>query len=346
MHLNMIKLRDVHLMSCLIGGSADEDKALQFCCHDQRKELSYTENLPVADFLQRIKQLNKRVEFPAEAVRTALSSAQPAEATFRAASQNGAEQQQELNQDEQLEQRTVLSLKYRIEGTPAPLKWEWHLTSTDSVLLTFYRHMLKNALYTAASLSKNVHYLLDIVKKKDIEVQQYRRDGARHWRTTVATEPFDVEAFSAQNHQLLSAVAAFEPDDLKLDDIPTATSTIKSESAGCSTNVAAKCLSPRNRKRKAMETGKQHVERKVLQRRRVPQLQYKSSESQESELDAMFGQIKAESVKAEVESMVAGIKEETSPDDEVAKTELDEIMQLINRTEEQTKQILEEHQIA
>lgn len=81
-------------------------------------------------------QLNKRVEFPAEAVRTALSSAQPADATFRAASQNGAEQQQELNQDEQLEQRTVLSLKYRIEGTPAPLKWEWHLTSTDSVLLT------------------------------------------------------------------------------------------------------------------------------------------------------------------------------------------------------------------
>lgn len=81
-------------------------------------------------------QLNKRVEFPAKAVRTALSSAQPAEATIRAASQNGAERQQELNEDEQLEQRTVLSLKYRIEGTPAPLKWEWHLTSTDSVLLT------------------------------------------------------------------------------------------------------------------------------------------------------------------------------------------------------------------
>lgn len=64
---------------------------------------------------------------------------------------------------------------------------------------------------------------------------------------TVATEPFDVEAFSAQNKQLLSAVAAFEPDDQELDDIPTATSTIKTETAGCSTNVAAKCLSPRNR---------------------------------------------------------------------------------------------------
>ncbi|TDG39850.1 hypothetical protein AWZ03_013725 [Drosophila navojoa] len=333
-------------MSCLISGAADEDQVLQFCCHDQRKELSYSEDLPVAEFLKRIKQLNKRVEFPAEAVRTALSSAQPAEATFRAASQNGAEGQQETNQDdEQLERRTVLSLKYRIEGTPAPLKWEWHLTSTDSVLLTFYRHMLKNALHTAASLSKNVHYLLDIVKKKDIEVQQYRRDGARHWRTTVATEPFDVEAFSAQNKQLLSAVAAFEPAEQKLDDVPTATSTIKSESAGCSTNVAAKCLSPRNRKRKAMETGKQHVERKVLQRRRVPQLQYKSSESQESELDAMFGQIKAESVKTEVESTVPEIKEETSSDDEAPKTELDEIMQLINRTEEQTKKILEQHQI-
>lgn len=55
MYLNIIKLRDLHLMSCLISGAADEDNALQFCCHDQRKELSYSENLPVAEFLQRIK---------------------------------------------------------------------------------------------------------------------------------------------------------------------------------------------------------------------------------------------------------------------------------------------------
>lgn len=128
--------------------------------------------------------------------------------------------------------------------------------------------MLRNALHIASCLSKNQQYLLDVVKKKDIEVQQYRLDGARHWRSkaqglcidvsykypvflshlaTVATEPFDVEAFHAQNKQLMSAVAAYEPLDKTLDDEPAATSTVKSESVGSSSYAAAKCLSPRNR---------------------------------------------------------------------------------------------------
>lgn len=127
--------------------------------------------------------------------------------------------------------------------------------------------------------------------------------------------------------------------------MPKSTQQVSQNKCNCSYKLNASNVRFGCRKRKAMETGKQHVERKVLQRRRVPQLQYKSSESQESELDAMFGQIKAESIKAEVESIVAEIKEETSPDDEAPKTELDEIMQLINRTEEQTNKILEEHQI-
>lgn len=94
-----------------------------------------------------------------------------------------------------------------------------------------------------------------------------------------------------------------------------------------------------------METSKQHLERKVLQRRRVPQLQYKSSESQESELDATFGQIQADPVQIEVESTMAAIKQEPSPVMEAPKTELDEIMQLINRTAEETNKILKEHQV-
>lgn len=36
------------------------------------------------------------------------------------------------NTEEVEGQKSVLSLKYRVEGAPAPLKWEWHLTLVDN----------------------------------------------------------------------------------------------------------------------------------------------------------------------------------------------------------------------
>lgn len=100
-----------------------------------------------------------------------------------------------------------------------------------------------------------------------------------------------------------------------------------------------------------METGIQHVERKVLQRRRVPQLQYKNTESQESDLEASLAEAMSD-VKAEAEikqepsiALPTAIVSETNPAIESTKNELDEIMQLINRTAEQTNKMLEEHNV-
>ncbi|XP_064555562.1 uncharacterized protein LOC135440373 [Drosophila montana] len=374
MTLKIIQLNDVQLISCL-SGDVDNDDVLQFYCHDKINELSYNENLPVTQFQQRIRELNKRVHFPIKAVRTALSSAHPAEATLRCVQHNGAAEaepdvnmhgsiEQQPEQQEQ-EQHSVLSLKYRIEGAPAPLKWEWRLTGVDSAM--FYRCLLKDALHTATNLNENLQSLLDVVKKKDIELKQYRIEGAQLRRTTVATEPYDVDAFHVQHKQLLAAVAAYVKVGQALDGVPATAPIIKNETAvgvppmsadvattiPCSTAAtsSAKSISPRNRKRKAMETGIQHVERKVLQRRRVPQLQYKNTESQESDLDASFAQTMS-NVKAEAEikqesgiEIPTAIDPETKPIVESTKNELDEIMQLINRTAEQTNKMLEEHNV-
>lgn len=128
-----------------------------------------------------------------------------------------------------------------------------------------------------------------------------------------------------------------------------------------------------------METGIQHVERKALQRRRVPQLLYKDSQSQEEDLDACLEDVKPEQVEdthengikqkitnetrpntslqendiSEVEKvedvLENGIKQEAigatcreTSIHEVA-NELDDIMQMINRTAKQTNKMLEEH---
>lgn len=127
-----------------------------------------------------------------------------------------------------------------------------------------------------------------------------------------------------------------------------------------------------------METGIQHVERKALQRRRVPQLLYKDSQSQEDDLDACLEDVKPEHV--EENGIKQEITNETSPNisikefenkiseaekvEDVLETgikqeaveatsrgtlihevanELDDIMKMINSTAKQTNKMLEEH---
>lgn len=96
----------------------------------------------------------------------------------------------------QEQQQTVLSLKYRVEGAPAPLKWEWHLTLVDNAqaslavpshsdehnILTiysvkFYRCLMQDALSAATHLNKSVQSLLEVVRKKDVELNQFHIEG-------------------------------------------------------------------------------------------------------------------------------------------------------------------------
>lgn len=142
---------------------------------------------------------------------------------------------------------------------------------------------MKDALHTASDLNENLQSLLDVVKKKDIELKQYRIEGAQLRRSkkastylnyllymciciitaTVATEPYDVEAFHVQHKQLLAAVAAYVKVGQALVGVPATAPIIKNETTvgvppvsadvattiPCSTaaSSAAKSISPRNR---------------------------------------------------------------------------------------------------
>lgn len=100
-----------------------------------------------------------------------------------------------------------------------------------------------------------------------------------------------------------------------------------------------------------METGIQHVERKALQRRRVPQLLYKDSESQEDYVDASLEDVKSEPDEDIVENHIKqeaadAIDPETSlGDSEIKqdKNELDDIMRLINHAATQTNKMIKEY---
>ncbi|XP_034490875.1 uncharacterized protein LOC117794348 [Drosophila innubila] len=335
MTLTIIQMNELEIITSLKSGDAD---ALQFYCHDKKTELSYIECLPMDQFMQRIRQQNKRVHFPIKAVRAALSSANPMDCALSVTEtddvrgETGEEQEQKQKHEQKV--YTVLSLKYRIEGAPAPLKWEWHLTRIDSAL--FYRSILKDALHAASYLNENLNVLLELVKKKDVELKQYRLEGAQLRRTTVATEPFDVPAFQLQHKQMLMDVESFgqveqllsgssnvkndiEAETPKLTNVPTTIPCISSPID------QSKLISPRTRKRKAMESGIQHVERKALQRRLMPQLQYKNTESQEDDLDDEF--IKKEpTVKSEEDNELNNLDNsdlnDKSEDDDMLKLEL------------------------
>lgn len=134
-------------------------------------------------------QQNKRVHFPIKAVRAAFSSGNPMDCDLSVAQSDNATEKVGQGEEQEQEQKvcTVLSLKYRIEGAPAPLKWEWHLTIIDSALvianlnlclqvllyicillhiLQFYRSLLKDSLYAASYLNEKLNALVEVVKKK------------------------------------------------------------------------------------------------------------------------------------------------------------------------------------
>ncbi|KAH8394451.1 hypothetical protein KR222_006145 [Zaprionus bogoriensis] len=192
---------------------------------------------------------------------------------------------------------------------------------------------------------------------------QFRIEGFHLRRTTVVTGPFDMESFQAQHKQMLADASDYAQVGQVLNVAPTTQNKtpVKAEQSSgvastipCSSTAlgSGKTESPRSRKRKAMQSGIQHVERKALQRRLMPVLQYKDSESQEDDLEACV--LEVDKAEAEVEAEAADdedvveIKREepdTSFGEEITevKDELEDIMQLINRTATQTRKLLEEH---
>ncbi|XP_016967647.1 uncharacterized protein LOC108036164 [Drosophila biarmipes] len=269
------------------------NELLTFYLHKPGKNLSFSETVTKDEFQERLKMSNPRVKFPEDAVRLALLTADL------------------LQVDASAGQMSGLLLKYSMPNTTVPLKWLWKLNPMNG--FSFYRKICMNSMATAAGLRDQISVLIELLKAKDKELQQYRKDGHKLWRVTAVTKPFDVEAFNAEHQKLLDHAAAYqqvkeafadEPPSCRspalsspaLQDVkpktPSTGSTNSAESTTPGSKVplyyaaaSPKALSPRNRKRKALEANTYHLERKVMERRSKPQIKYKSSQSSE-ETDA------------------------------------------------------------
>ncbi|XP_034653583.1 uncharacterized protein LOC117891891 isoform X1 [Drosophila subobscura] len=275
----MLKLIEINRRKFVINFVATgPDTDFQLQCLDQELEQSYTESLAPSDFTKRLKTLNARVKFPEDDVRVVLVSGDPTHTSLSEANQEGA--------------GCVLQLKYKMLNN-MPLKWEWHLTHMDSAL--FYRKVFLDSISCASKMREQVFALTKLLQAKDEELKQYRIEGAQLRRGTVATKLFDLEAFNVMNEQMLTCSAnyrqltrAFDIKDSSITHFHGRTEASKvsdpTRSPASHSSKPTQKLSPRNRRRKAMETNKDHIERKVLRRRAQGKLEFKESQSTQEEI--------------------------------------------------------------
>ncbi|XP_052856581.1 uncharacterized protein LOC128264907 isoform X1 [Drosophila gunungcola] len=260
-----------HLLTCFEEG---DDGDLTFYILNSRKNVGYTETMPKNAFQLRLKMLNPRVKFPEDAVRRVLVETDPLHAELVG---------------------STLSLKYTMANTTVPLKWNWHLISLNSA--QFYRQICIHSMATAGVLQDQVLTLIEVLRSKDNELKQYRIEGCKLRRVTAVTKPFNIEAFMEEHQKLLDDARAYQKvKDIFALEIPANPSSafsspmleeakVKTPSTGSMETFSSK-LSPRNRKRKALESNTNHMERKVMQRRSKPQIEYKNSQSsQETNVD-------------------------------------------------------------
>ncbi|KAH8289564.1 hypothetical protein KR054_007169 [Drosophila jambulina] len=319
-----------YVTSCTVAAS----RSLTFYCHNEGAVQTFVETLPIDDFQQRLLSLNPRVKFPENAVRDTLLEGDTSQAAMAA----------EPNSDGVW----VLTLKYSMAETPAPLKWEWHLKPMDTV--KFYRQLLGDAIDVGHELQVLVSTLTKDLCAKDKELEQYRREGFQLRRTTVRTKTFDLLEFNEENKDLFEEAAAYkELGDIFPSNFPasyshsrgevasnpttpstTASSKSSSSVSGRTTSSPSSSSAPerattssssataaRCRKRKAQAINIDRLERKIKQRFQQPQLKYNSQSSQEDELadwlveGALNGVIKEEQQSEQKPKLDVTIKTET-----------------------------------
>ncbi|XP_017036142.1 putative uncharacterized protein DDB_G0274435 isoform X1 [Drosophila kikkawai] len=316
---------------------------LIFACHKEATLQSFEEVLHIEEFKKRLVNLNTRIKFPEEAVKTTLIKNNFSQSSM-ALEPNSAG-------------AFVLALKYPMAETSTPLKWEWHLKHTDTV--EFFREVLLETLEQGTTLRKIIRNLTKELCAKDNELQQYRREGYELRRTTVRTKTFDLLEFNADNQELLEESSAFgdlnsffqySHDSRRRSTPSTPSTTASSSSTGSSSTTASSSSSSnvthkttssssssntsvkpgssyspkvaRSRKRKAQAINSKRLEEKVKQRLLDPQVKFNSQSSQEDEL---VDWLVEGAVKVEPEHE---LKQEPKPEPDLTiKTETEEALQ-------------------
>ncbi|CAD7091160.1 unnamed protein product [Hermetia illucens] len=136
-------------------------------------ESLWKEDCSVREALARAREQNKRIEFDRETILSTLVHPPPS-AIFRRS-----------------EQGDELECKYRI--SERPFHFKWILRKCDQK--EYMEVITKPLLLSASSLAKQNEDLLNIIKQKDLEIEQYKLEGATLKRYKLITEKFNEDEF-------------------------------------------------------------------------------------------------------------------------------------------------------
>jgi len=148
------------------------------------------EEIANEDLLIRCKGMNRLVEATDEVfLRNALSLLQ-------------TEADHVIRSFVQADHETVLELHTCLDGLKFRIKF--FLKLANNILM--FEELTCPLLTVVADLEKRNQLLMDMIKKKDLEILEYKLEGAQISRKAVETEQFDADVFSLQCAEALSNV--------------------------------------------------------------------------------------------------------------------------------------------
>ncbi|XP_037930636.1 non-homologous end-joining factor 1-like [Teleopsis dalmanni] len=139
------------IMFCVVNGDTMEYKATNM-------DETYAEKLKISEVMNRVKELNKRIRFDEKTVCDTLTQRQPDD---------------EIWLDEHDDSKG-LKLKYMIRKCPFNFNFYLKKQAEEE-----HKYSLMVPLFkTIASLSEQIVELRDAVTRKDVEIQQFKKEGA------------------------------------------------------------------------------------------------------------------------------------------------------------------------
>jgi len=106
------------------------------------------------------------------------------------------------------ENELLLKIKYYISGVPFHFYWKLMKSNSD----VFFEEITKKLLVTLLNVQDQRFELIDIVKRKDLEINQYKAEGATLTRKNIATQPFCKQEFD-RKFELVYDSGLFEAKD-------------------------------------------------------------------------------------------------------------------------------------
>ncbi|XP_036318354.1 uncharacterized protein LOC118733179 [Rhagoletis pomonella] len=266
-----------------------EDKTYFFECAVQGDVIEYllydsNENWTAVktqeEVAQTLQLLNKRIKYDVATAYDTLQNTQPESANWMV---------KDHGVDASSASERILTLKYRVKG--CPFKFEWLLKREDKSLTIPLP--VNEVTSLVDRLPVQIEELLEVLRRKEDEIIQYRTEYGSLRRSTVATNPFDVnkfrERYAATDMKvkiLQKLIARWRVEHGQTDS--TQAAEISQSNTSSPTNIVKKeeterrlpsnfnkiLESPRNRKRRAKQEIQAQMKRTLHARRQ--KLEYES----------------------------------------------------------------------